>query len=140
MRTKTDSFPNMAFPKKHTRHLSVDGTRYLWHLNKDWDVRTRWIVVQRDGCVGGQLLMVDPYHHDLLPSRGTVSRAVRFAMCHGWRPECKAPPLQLRFTGATHGFQLVIPPPNKGAPANRRPVGKSNSRSASSAAVAGLER
>src|SRR6266404_264165 len=104
----------MAFPKKDTRHLSIDGTRYLWHLNSDWVRRTRWIVVQRDDCVGGQLLMIDPYHHDLLPSRGTVSRAVRFALGQGWHPERKARPLYLTFAGDKLGFQLVTPSPQPG--------------------------
>jgi len=57
----------------------------------------RWIVVRREAFGSGQLLMVDPYHHDLLPSRGSVSKAVRFALSHGWRPEQKGSPLCLTF-------------------------------------------
>jgi len=86
--------------------------RYLWHLNDDWDVRTRWIVVQRKDCERGQLLMVDPYHHDLLPSRGTVTRAVRYALRSGWHPERKSAPLRLTFAGTELGFQLLTSPPN----------------------------
>ncbi len=108
----------MPFPRKNTRHLSVDGISYAWHLNEDWDRRNRWIVVRRDEGGGGQLLMVDPYHHDLLPSRGTVSRAVRFALSHGWRPERKAGPLRLTFAGRERGFQLAALEPNQAGAGN----------------------
>jgi len=96
----------MAFPRKNTRRLSVDGIPYTWHLNDDWDIRTRWIVVRREVSGAGQLLMVDPYHHDLLPTRGSVSRAVRFALSHGWHPERKCSPLRLTFGGRDKGFQV----------------------------------
>ena len=101
---------HMAFPKKHTRRLSVDGVEYLWHLNKDWDRRTRWIVVQQLGASVGQLLMVNPYHHDLLPSKGTISEAVRFGLGHGWKPSRKGPPVRLYFAGRDRGFQLCGKP------------------------------
>src|SRR5262245_58347607 len=53
--------------------------------------------------------MIDPYHHDLLPSRGAVSRAVRFALGHGWYPERKAAPLRLSFAGHQRGFVIATP-------------------------------
>jgi hypothetical protein len=96
----------MAFPVKNTRRLTVDGIAYAWHLNKDWDVRDRWLVVRRQSSGSGQLLMINPYHHDLLPTKGTVSRAIRFALANGWQPECKASPLRLIFAGSEEGFQL----------------------------------
>jgi len=102
----------MAFPRKDTRRISVDGIPYVWHLNKDWDVRTRWIVIRRQISGAGQLLMVDPYHHDLLPTRGAVGGAIRFALKSGWRPERKAAPLRLTFAGREQGFQLA-PEPNE---------------------------
>ena len=102
----------MAFPRKHTRRISVGGIPYAWHLNRDWDVRTRWIVVRRQVYGAGQLLMVDPYHHDLLPTGGAVGGAIRFALKNGWRPELKAPPLRLSFAGRARGFQLA-PEPNR---------------------------
>ena len=107
----------MAFPRKNTRRLSVDGIPYVWHLNKDWDIRTRWIVVRRQVHGSGQLLMVNPYHHDLLPTRETVSKAIRFALGHGWRPEQKVAPLRLTFAGREDGFQVAVPEPNHSAPA-----------------------
>lgn len=113
----------MAFPRKNTRHLSVDDVPYLWHLNEDWDRRTRWIVVQRQVCDGGQLLMIDPYHHDLLPTRGTVTQAVRFALSHGWRPEQKGSPLRLSFAGREKGFQVVAREPNPVLQATAAPHG-----------------
>jgi len=103
----------MAFPRKNTRRLTVEGIPYVWHLNDDWDRRTRWIVVRREVCGAGQLLMVDPYYHDLLPSRGTVSNAVRFALSHGWCPEHKHSPLRLTFAGRDQGFKVVSPEPNQ---------------------------
>ena len=110
----------MAFPRKNTRRVSVDGILYAWHLNDDWDRRTRWIVVGREVDGAGQLLMIDPYHHDLLPTRGTVSKAVRFALSHGWYPERKGSPLRLAFAGRERGFQVVA----------RKPCAAGNSRRA----------
>jgi hypothetical protein len=112
----------MAFPRKNTRRLSVDGISYEWHLNEDWDRRTRWIVVRREACGAAQLLMVNPYHHDLLPSRGTVSKAVRFALGHGWRPEHKGPPVRLTFAGREHGFKVVAREPNPVLQATAAPL------------------
>jgi len=125
----------MAFPRKDTRRLSVDGIPYVWHLNKDWDVRTRWIVVRREVFGAGQLLMVDPYHHDLLPTRGTVSRAIQFALSHGWHPERKAAPLRLSFAGRERGFQLAAPGPNPQGGANGgQPIRSETNRTSSAAA------
>ena len=100
----------MAFPRKNTRRLSVDRIPYVWHLNKDWDRRTRWIVIRREACDSGQLLMVDPYHHDLLPTRGAVGGAIRFALRNGWRPEHRGAPLRLRYASRELGFQLALEP------------------------------
>jgi hypothetical protein len=100
----------MAFPRKDTRRISVDGIPYVWHLDRDWDVHTRWIVIRRQVYGVGQLLMVNPYHHDLLPTRGTVGGANRFALKSGWRPERKAAPLRLTFAGRERGFQLALEP------------------------------
>jgi hypothetical protein len=76
---------------------------------QDWDLHTRWIVVRRQVYGAGQLLMIDPYHHDPLPSRGTVTKGVRFALSHGWHPERKRRPLRLRFAGHERGFVIATP-------------------------------
>jgi hypothetical protein len=125
----------MALPRKNTRHLSIDGITYLWHLDKDWDVHNRWLVVQRDDCAGGQLLMIDPYHHDFLPSRGAISRAVRFALDHGWNPDSKGAPVRLSFAGRERGFRLATPEPNPQGRANgRQPSGSETNRTPAAAA------
>ena len=97
----------MAFPKKDTRRLTVDGVPYQWHLDADWDSRNRWIVVGRKIPGAGQLLMINPYHHDFLPTRGAVSRAVRFALDHGWNPESRSAPLRLTFAGTSTNFKVI---------------------------------
>jgi len=51
--------------------------------------------------------MINPYRHDFLPTRGGVSRAVRFALSHGWHPEKKSAPLRLTFAGTSTEFQVV---------------------------------
>jgi len=58
------------------------------------------------------------YHHDLLPSRGTISKAVRFALSHGWCPEHKGSPPRLTFAGREQGFQVVAQEPHRAGASN----------------------
>jgi hypothetical protein len=109
----------------------------VWHLNEDWDVRTRWIVVRRQDYGAGQLLMTDPYHHDLLPTRGAVGGAIRFALKNGWRPERKAAPLRLSFAGRERGFQLATEPNDPVQPTGASRSGQETKRVSSAAGSGG---
>src|SRR3954464_9833130 len=102
----------MAFPKKNTRKITVAGSVYLWHLNEDFDIHNTWMVITRQG-IQGQLLYVDPYHHDLLIGPGAVSRAIDFALSAGWEPAHKKQPMRLRYNGDDfNGSPFMVLPDN----------------------------
>jgi hypothetical protein len=86
----------MAFPEKNTRTIIVDGVKYLWHLNHNFDLRNSWIVVKREES-NGQMLWIDPYCHDLLLTPNSVAQAIRFALNNDWNPDHKAHPLRLTY-------------------------------------------
>jgi hypothetical protein len=91
----------MTWPKKDTRKITIDGQLYLWHLNSDWFYHNEWIVIKQAGTQG-QLLLVNPYHHDLPMGPKTVQMAVEFAHSVGWTPSAKKPPIKLRYNGDHH--------------------------------------
>jgi hypothetical protein len=90
----------MTFPRKNTRTMVVDNCKYLWHLNDNFDLHSYWIVVKREGS-NGQMLWIDPYHHDLEIAPKSVARAIRFALSKGWDPEHKKQPIRLFYTNDT---------------------------------------
>lgn len=89
----------MTWPKKGTHQVSLrNGQSFLWHLDADWEYETRMIRVKEDGT-DGQVLVLDPYHHDFLPTRTQVRRAIRDAFRAGWQPATRRPPLEMVFDG-----------------------------------------
>jgi hypothetical protein len=88
----------MSFPKRNTRQITIADEVYLWHLNQDFDLRNTWLVIAKRG-IQGQLLYLDPYHHDLLIGPGSVRRAIEFAHSVGWEPAVKKQPMRLRYNG-----------------------------------------
>ncbi|PKL38389.1 MAG: hypothetical protein CVV44_10910 [Spirochaetae bacterium HGW-Spirochaetae-1] len=95
----------MTFPQKNTREIHVDDLLYLWHLNDDWETRNSWIVVARKDHENGQMLFIDPYHHDILPTPEMVASAIRFSIGHGWDPLIKGQPVRLAYNGES--FEIL---------------------------------
>jgi len=95
----------VTFPKRDTRSVSVDGNRYLWHLNSDFDVHNRWVVVSQGGA-SRPLLFIDPYHHDF-SFPGTVVLGIRFAIAQGWSTDDGPDAMRLRWDGKDFA---VLPP------------------------------
>lgn len=96
----------MTFPKKNTRKLLHKNETYLWHLNQDWEIKNKWIVIAKEGFENGQLLMINPYHHDFIPNPKTIIQAIEFGLKNGWNPEKKAQELRLDFN--EQGFLVLI--------------------------------
>ena len=91
----------MAFPKKYTRTITLaSGQAFLCHFNARWMERTAFVAIREPGQ-HGQLLLIDPYHQDFLPSKATLRIAMRSAFRYGWQPYVPAKPLYLRYTGTT---------------------------------------
>ncbi|SDM21124.1 hypothetical protein [Allokutzneria albata] len=89
----------MTWPKKDTRRVSLrNGQSFLWHLDADWEWRTRMIRVKEVGT-DGQVLVLDPYHHAFLPTQTQVRRAIQDAFRAGWRPAERRPPFEMVFDG-----------------------------------------
>ena len=89
----------MAFPKKHTRTILIDDVEYVWHLNSNWETKNSWIVIARKEYESYQLLFLDPYHHDILPTQRMAASAIRFGLKHGWNPLMKGQPIRLAYNG-----------------------------------------
>lgn len=98
----------MAFPKEGTRviHLTC-GQAFVCHLSPRWFEKTHWIAVREAGK-DGQLLLLNPWHFDIVPSVGTIRRGIRAGFRHGWQPEAHLAPLHLEYDGTD--FVPVAPP------------------------------
>ncbi len=76
----------MAWPKKGTRKISVDGVDYLWHysgccLYCSEDVFTI-------GLPGKPyVLYIDPFSWNFEIKPSNIANAIRWAVNNGWTPE-----------------------------------------------------
>ena len=93
----------MAFAKKFTRRITVEGESYLWHLrDNNLEAEPRRIVVQHIAA-RGQILVVDPFSEPWVLNFEIRPRVIRtmilFGLTHGWEPKEKAAPYLLRHDG-----------------------------------------
>jgi hypothetical protein len=89
----------MAFPKKGTRRLVVDGRPYFWRVRRKptyWQ-ECHWepmrLAVRADGGTGGLLVLIlpglrpdDGRLHGLTVTPAVVAGWVRSALAAGWAP------------------------------------------------------
>jgi hypothetical protein len=76
----------MAWPKKGTRKITVDGVNLLWHYSGHCPLCSDDVLTV--GIPGKPyVLYIDPFpwNFDLTPS--SVANAVRWAMINGWTPD-----------------------------------------------------
>ncbi len=97
----------MAFVKKFTRRIMVNGEIYLWYFrDNSLESRPRRIAVQHS-VARGQMLVVSPWSGPYTLSFDIRPRAIRelilFGLTQGWKPSEKAPPLIL---GHDDGWQV----------------------------------
>lgn len=71
----------MAFPKKNTRNLIVDGREFHWHTETDSAVDHGAARATIRAVSGGPIL-----HYCMLefPSAAEAAEMIRFAQEHGW--------------------------------------------------------
>lgn len=75
----------MAWPKRNTRTITVDGEQYLWHVSGNQiDCKETVITVGKDEQK--HLLFIDPYPWDFEITPLSISKAVRWALGQGWTP------------------------------------------------------
>jgi len=95
----------MAWPKRGTRRLVVDGEEFLWHYAGHclWcsdDVFT----VGREGAP--YVLFIDPYawHFEFRPAQ--VVEAIRWALKEGWTSE-KGPTRAMALNDASRAYEWL---------------------------------
>ena len=92
----------MAWPKKGTRKLSVDGVDYLWHYSAHCPLCGSDVYTV--GIEGKPfVLFIDPlpWSFELTPS--SVIRAIRWAIKKGWTPD-KGPTRAMALDGGKNAF------------------------------------
>lgn len=92
----------MAWPKKGTRKISVDGVVYLWHYAAHCPLCSDDVFTV--GLAGRPyVLFIDPFpwHFRLTPA--AVAAAIRWATDHGWTPD-KGPTRAMARDGSTGRF------------------------------------
>ena len=93
----------MAFAKKYTRRITVEGETYLWYFrDNSLESQPRRIVVQQS-ATPGQMLIVDPFSGPYVLGLEIRPKAIReiilFGLSHGWKPKAKSKPLFLGHNG-----------------------------------------
>jgi len=97
----------MAFPKKHSRRIVVDGVTYLWRLKQGYAWRDGQHIAICPATDAGQLLLVEYYAFQGMIGPGMVRQAIDFALANGWTPTRRARrPLYVGFDGAN---SIVLP-------------------------------
>lgn len=73
----------MAWPKKKTRKIVVDGTPFLWHYSAGCLYCSDAVIT-----VGKEddrfYLFIDPYPHDFEFRPAKIADAIRWAIAEGW--------------------------------------------------------
>jgi hypothetical protein len=83
----------MTFPRKGTRHLTVTGRGFHWHVSpKHVDLGGNLSAVQL-AAVPGRLLFFWCRDPDGFPSPREASECITFALAHGWDPASHGRPL-----------------------------------------------
>lgn len=73
----------MAWPKKGTRKIVVDGQDFLWHYSGHCSLCSDSVIT-----VGREdnrfFLFIDPYPHDFIVSPASIAESIRWALKEGW--------------------------------------------------------
>lgn len=83
----------MAFAKKFTRRITVEGESYLWYFkDNNLESEPRRIVIQHIAA-RGQMLIIDPLAEPYVLRFEMRPRVIReiilFGLAHGWEPRKK---------------------------------------------------
>jgi hypothetical protein len=75
----------MAWPKRGTRKIRIEGEDFLWHYDACPCCSRDVITVGREGAPF--VLFIDPYPNDFPLRPGSVASAIKWARAQGWSPE-----------------------------------------------------
>jgi len=92
----------MAWPKKETRKIVIDGDDFLWH----YDACCPWC--SDDVYTAGQsgqpyVLFIDPYPYAATIGPGYVAKAIMWAILQGWSTS-KGPTKSMSIVSETEEF------------------------------------
>lgn len=75
----------MAWPKRGTRKLVIDGATWLWHFSGHCcDCSDKAVTVGREGLP--HYLFLDTYARDFVETPGHIVASLRWALANGWSP------------------------------------------------------
>ncbi|MGE0328632.1 MAG: hypothetical protein AB7S68_40330 [Polyangiaceae bacterium] len=93
----------MAWPKKGTRKLVVDGVEFMWH-RKECCECTAGVPFLMGKSGGRYVLRVEVIDLEIRPR--DYARAMRWALANGWSAEA-GPDRRLRFNDETETFEWI---------------------------------
>jgi len=95
----------MAWPKKGTRKLVIDGEEYLWHYDAHCPLCSTDVFTI--GQAGKRfVLYIDPYPWEFEMRPASVAKAVRWALNNGWN-SASGPTRALFWNEAIHDFEWL---------------------------------
>lgn len=76
----------MAWPKRGTRKLVIDGVTWLWHYDAHCEFcSSECVTIGRTGCP--HYLFVDTFSRHFIRNPGNMAAAIRWATDNHWTPE-----------------------------------------------------
>jgi hypothetical protein len=94
----------MAWPKRKTRRIVVDGEELLWHGVERCACCMQVLTVGKPGAP--YVLFIDPFVWSMEIRPGSVANAVRWARAAGWSPE-HGPTRAMALDEVTQGFRWL---------------------------------
>ena len=95
----------MAWPKKGTRKITVDGITYLWHYSDHCPMCSNDVLTV--GIAGRPyVLYIDPFPWNFEIKPSAIAEAIQWAINEGWSPE--AGPTRAMSMGST-GIFIWLP-------------------------------
>ena len=96
----------MAWPKKGTRKLVVDGNDYLWHYNGHCPLCSSDVFTI--GQAGDKfVLYIDPFPWEFELRPASVVTAIQWALNKGWTSEF-GPTRAMAWNDSSHKFQWLL--------------------------------
>ncbi len=92
----------MAWPKKDTRKIVVNGMDFLWHLSGN-ALDNKETVITAGTREGKYFLFIDPYPWDFEIKPVNIAAAVQWALNEGWTPGA-GPNRHMAFSAITQSF------------------------------------
>ena len=92
----------MSWSKKHTRAITVEGQKFIWHLSGNrLDGKDVLLTVGKEK--DRYFLFIDPYPWDFEITPANIATAIKWALQQGWTPE-KGPSKNMVWSAGKNSF------------------------------------